>query len=343
MQITHLKNQDIKKGLWNDCIDSASNPQIYGLSWYLDVVSPGWEAIVAIDDGKYLVGLPIPIKQRLLFKFISKSYFCQQLGIYFHPSVNKDVIQKVFNYIFTLYNYIPSLSFNINNNFLTFEQKNLRRETLYTHILSLDKPYDKIYKNYKRDKKYRIKKVRKRNIEVVISQDIEPHIQIHKDDTEHRVPGFNADSYYPTLRELFKAIHSNASYELYYAKEKNGTYSASCWFVFYKNQIIYLGNASTQESRNLDGRTFMIDLLIQKYQGSDKVLDFESPSKESIYSYYASFGSTATPFYNIYYNNLPVIIRLIHTAKIKAQRGIILLLSPKVTLPDIHYPIDVQR
>ena len=340
MVIAYLKKNEIDKSLWDECINSTLNPQIYGLSWYLDIVSPGWEAIVAITAKSYQVCFPIPVKQKFSFKFVSQPYLCQQLGIYFHSEADKEAIQKILDQIFDLYKYIPKITFNINNNFLSFNQKNLKKETLYTHLLKLDRPYADIYKNYRRDRKYRLKQAQKRNPEIIMSEDIEPQIQIFKDDTEHKVPGFNANSHYPLLRNLFNAVKKNTSFELYYVREKDHTYSSSCWFVFYKNQIIYLGNASTRNSRNKNGRTYIIDHLIQKYQNSDKVLDFESPRKESIRSFYASFGSNATPFSQIYYNNLPTVIRRAHTAKIKLQRGLISIINPKGTLPEIHYPND---
>ncbi len=46
-KVQYLKHHEIDKQRWDACIQEARNAQIYALSWYLDVVTPGWEAIVA--------------------------------------------------------------------------------------------------------------------------------------------------------------------------------------------------------------------------------------------------------------------------------------------------------
>ncbi len=44
--IRHLKNDEIEREKWDECIAAAFNGNVYGFSWYLDIVSPGWEALV---------------------------------------------------------------------------------------------------------------------------------------------------------------------------------------------------------------------------------------------------------------------------------------------------------
>lgn len=41
-----LKNTEIDKQKWDECICHSQTPDIYALSWYLDIVSPAWCGIV---------------------------------------------------------------------------------------------------------------------------------------------------------------------------------------------------------------------------------------------------------------------------------------------------------
>ena len=47
MQIRHLRHNEINYSLWDKCITNAKNSLVYASTWYLDVVSPDWEALVA--------------------------------------------------------------------------------------------------------------------------------------------------------------------------------------------------------------------------------------------------------------------------------------------------------
>ena len=52
--IAYLTHDQIDKSRWDDCIAHAVNGMAYAWSWYLDVVHPGWEALVEMKEDKYL-------------------------------------------------------------------------------------------------------------------------------------------------------------------------------------------------------------------------------------------------------------------------------------------------
>ncbi len=57
--INYLKHDQIDQQRWDDCIAHAPNGLVYAWSWYLDIVHPGWEALVEIVDDKYLSVMPL--------------------------------------------------------------------------------------------------------------------------------------------------------------------------------------------------------------------------------------------------------------------------------------------
>ena len=79
MSIVHLKRDQIEDEKWNNCIQQSDNPLIYATSWYLDVVSPKWEALISDD---YKAVFPLPVKSKLGIKYIAHPLFCQQLGLF---------------------------------------------------------------------------------------------------------------------------------------------------------------------------------------------------------------------------------------------------------------------
>ncbi|MBK6963997.1 MAG: hypothetical protein IPH20_08605 [Bacteroidales bacterium] len=49
MNIRLIRHTELDKTAWDNCIDKAVNGNIYGFSWYLDIVCDEWDALVAGD------------------------------------------------------------------------------------------------------------------------------------------------------------------------------------------------------------------------------------------------------------------------------------------------------
>ena len=41
--IVYLKNDEIDREQWDNCIKNSSVTRPYAYSWYLDIMAPGWE------------------------------------------------------------------------------------------------------------------------------------------------------------------------------------------------------------------------------------------------------------------------------------------------------------
>ena len=148
-----------------------------------------------------------------------------------------------------------------------------------------------LYQNYRRDRKYRLKQAQRKKVRLVSSADIGPLIDIFLQDTIRKVPGAEDDPTYALLYRLFEAVKQHGRYELYYTQDTQGNYTSGCWFVIYNYRIIYLFNAALDSARRENGRTLIIDHVIQKYQNSPYIVDFESPEKEAIYDIFTQMPS----------------------------------------------------
>lgn len=348
MHIQHLLHHQIDKAAWDDCIDHAPNGLVYALSWYLDTVSPGWEAFVVVHEKQYQVCFPVPIRQKWGAKYVMHPFVCQQLGFFCRESLSYTTEELLLDALFARYRYIPQLAFNTQNTqaLQAYLDDSIRKKKLgqlhssipYTLELALNKPYEILHQDYHRDRKYRLAQARDRNINFVSSDDFEPLIDIFIRGIEPTLPRYVYPHNYEPLRNLFAAVRQHGRYELYYTLDEQGRCTSGCWFVIYRHRIIYLYNAALREVRRENGRTLIIDHVIKKYQNSSYIFDFESPMKESINNFYASFGSQPAFYYQLYVNNLPTWIREAHLAKINLQRAVLKLRYPDRQLPDILLP-----
>ena len=86
--IQFLEHKNIDKKKWDDCIQHASNGIVYANSWYLDIVSPGWNALIADD---YSTVFPLTWKKKYGFYYLHQPFFTQQLGVF---SNQKNITEK---------------------------------------------------------------------------------------------------------------------------------------------------------------------------------------------------------------------------------------------------------
>ncbi len=336
--LKYLSRSEIDDEKWNRCIDTSPNGLVYALSWYLDAVSPQWEAIVVLHGGEYQLCFPLPVRTKWGMRYLYHPHFCQQLGIYCRKSPDSAVTQEVFQALFSQYPYIPRLFLNVHNIWDIPNSNGLRIQHAFTHELPLNRPYTALHKKYRRDRRYRLKQAKRQQVSLVASEDIEPLVDIFLQDTIQKVPGAKADIIYDQVLNLFKAVKRYGRYELYYTRDTYGNYTSGAWFVIYNYRIVYLFNAALNTVRNENGRTLIIDHIIQKYQNSPYTLDFESPEKESICDFYASFGSKAALFLSLYFNSLPSFVKFLHCQKIVAHRKVLQWVYPHRSLPDITLP-----
>jgi hypothetical protein len=87
--ITYLKHERIDPNRWDECIAAAPNGNVYAWSWYLDLVHPGWDALVEIDSDKYLTVMPITKKKKVWHQLPLPTLFRPTNWAYFRSAADQ--------------------------------------------------------------------------------------------------------------------------------------------------------------------------------------------------------------------------------------------------------------
>lgn len=295
--ICHLTHTQINKTRWDECVSASPQFILYGLSWYLDVVSPHWEALVVKGDDSYVAVLPIPIQRKYGISFIHQPLFCQFLTVFSSKTIDYQLfVEELFKY----YRFAAKLSLAI----IPSADAPLSIKSLQTHLLDLSPDYPTIHQQYSFDRKQNLKRALKANWQLEESQDVAPMIRLFRQNHENRIMGGVTREAYLILKKLFAEIQKRGLGKLWYATQQ-GQIEAACWFVFSGNRVIYLFNAASSLGRKGNARTFLLDKFFQEYAGKGYVFDFESPTIEAIDQFYASFGAKTETFWQVSWNRLP--------------------------------------
>jgi hypothetical protein len=333
--VKYLQHSQINKEKWDTCIEQSPQAVIYAHAFYLDIVSPFWEAIVEEENGNYLTVMPLTWRKKYGITFLHQPIFCQQLGLFsIAKEISMEKIGQFFHLLFETYPFIPRYQWNVHNTriFKNLHQKdfvNLSGESIFlqkfshkhltfftTHHLSLSQPYSVLYQNYSKDRKMNLKRAKKAHLEIIESEDMEPLLAMFEKDIAQKLPKGVAPNAYELFREIYMALKERKWGKLFYTKNTKGEIKAGALFVFYQNQIIYLFNACYQEARKENGRTLLIDHIIQNYANSTYTFDFESPEIERIAYFYKSFGAEEILYPALLnYNQLPFWVNVLWKVK----------------------------
>jgi len=298
--INYLKHNEIDRERWDSCIKDSSNVKPYGLSWYLDIMSPGWEALV---DDDYDSVFPIPCRKKYGIQYIATPVFLQQLGAYSPDKSLTKALKEFLDFIPESYRFIDlCVGQRIDNDKYKVELK-------ANYELDLSKPYEKLQDNFSNHCKRNIEKSAKKKHDLV--EDVTPGelIDLFINNKGAEIKGIKARDY-QRLNELMNFCLRNKKGRLIGVRASKKRLIYGIFLVETKGNKTMLFVVNTPESRERRTGYYHVNELIKESAGTKTILDFAGSSLPSIASFMESFGSKNVPFYHIYRNRLPWPVRM---------------------------------
>ena len=279
MQIKYLRNTAIDYLRWDRCIMQSINPLAYAYSWYLDIVSPGWEALVS-DEYEYI--MPLPLKSKYKITYLVQPILTQQLGIFSKHIIDEKIIDEFVKEI-------PYYSYEINLN----EQNIYPNALIFPNLLlNLQSSYKQIASLYSKNNQRNIEKAAKLNLEVQSNLSIEDFINFYNSVERHFV-----SVQLSILEKLIEKGISENAITLYGVFSATHKLIAALCLLHSPNRITYLLPVSNSEGKASSAMFLLIDKLICQEAGRNKVFDFEGSRIEGIARFYRGFGAKNHPYY----------------------------------------------
>ena len=299
--IVYLKSNEIDRNLWDSCIAASPTLKPYGRSWYLDIMSPGWEALI---DDDYDSVFPVPARSRFGIKYIATPIFLQQLGAFSPDKSSEKSIDEFLYYMPEFYKLID----------LCVGQKIYRKgfsiTEKYNYELDLSRPYDHIWNNFQDACKRNIEKSGRKRTE--FTNDITPGELV---DLFIEIKGNVSKSVksrdYNRLRQLMDFCISDKKGRIIGVRAARKKIVFAQFLIETPGYINLFFGVNSQESRERRINYHFINELIRENASTDAILDFAGSSIPSIASFIESFGAERFTYYRIFRNTLPWPIRLL--------------------------------
>ena len=298
IRIVPRQQLDVEK--YNQCIENSLQSNVFGFSWYLDIVADNWSVLV-LDD--YDAVMPVPWRKKFFIKYGYLPFWILELGIYSKQveDENEFLIE-----LFSEYKFVES-RLNTKNSFSMFES--FRKERSFQY-LSLKTPYDVIFKNYRKDRKKDLQRARKNDLTERWNDDSLNLIKLYKENVGKRISKIKEVDYI-RLHKVIEACISKKYGEILSVYDKENKLVASGFFVLYKGKVAILASSTDFKNRKNGANTFLIDRAIYKYQSKYDEFNFGGSSMKQIAKYFYSFGAKPQFYSLIKQNKLPLIIRFL--------------------------------
>jgi len=302
MQIKYLERFAIDDLRWNNCIDESINGIVYAYTWYLDIVSPNWSALIA-DNYEYV--FPLPGVKRFGVEMLLQPLFTQQLGLFSKLHITPEILQEFIVLISQRYKYI-----NLHLNTLNRLSERLHSKDRVTYQLDLIPPYAKIQEGYHQNTRRNNLKSTALDVSVVREIPPETFVEFFKNNAVVKLKALNFNQ----IERIVRAVKErNLGYIV--GAYSQGALCAAAFIVNSNGKLIYLFASSSYLGMKNRAMFAVVDQVIRWNAESHLVLDFEGSMIPSVARFYAGFGAMPCVYQNLVLDGMPFYLKLIYGIK----------------------------
>ena len=293
--IQYLQHNQIDRAKWDATIAECGN--IYAYSWYLDIVHPGWEAIIEDD---YQVVMPLTGGKKFGINYLFQPYFVQQLGVFSKTPITPEKTKVFLQSIPSKYRF-AEIRLNESN---TFNDNIQSIEYHRNVILDLNQDYASIRANYHTNTKRNLAKAESNNLQLVDTV-IPYHVVALFTDNRGALLDKWGKAEYARLIELTKvAVHRKAAFLLGVTEKGVGELLCAAIFMKTNKRITFLFSGLKQEGKDKQAMTYLLDQVIQQNANRPLTFDFEGSDDDNLARFYLGFGGVEVKYPSYTFNRL---------------------------------------
>jgi hypothetical protein len=299
--IVYHKNHEIDREQWDNCVRNSPGVKPYAFSWYLDIMAPGWEALV---DDDYDSVFPIPCSEKFGVKYVATPVFLQQVGAFSPDKPSENSVIEFLDYLPDFYKLVDlSISQNV-----VYDGYKITERVNYE--LDLSKHYDKLWENFSTHCKRNVEASSRKKPELVDNVKPEELIDLFILNRGKEIKGIKVDDY-QRLKNLMDFCLKNKKGRIIGVRGTRKRPLFGMFVVETPGSKVMLFVVNTPQSREKRMGYYVVNELVREFATTKTVLDFAGSSIPDIASFMASFGSVINPFYRIYRNRLLWPVRML--------------------------------
>ena len=299
--IRYLTHNQIDTQRWDECIAQSPDGLVYAWSWYLDVVHSDWEALVEDD---YEAVMPLAGGKKYGINYLFQPFFTQKFGVFGKKEVSEEKIEQFLEAIPEKFKFAE---FRINKSYETYKTHGTymtyKSENHRNIELSLSPDYSIISANYNSNTKRNLAKAQKQGLTIV--EDAEPSaiIELFRKNRGKDIKHWG-DNEYERLLNLVETAKNHEKCLVLGVQSSDNQLIAGAFFMISHNKIVFLFSGADEANKENHGLTFLLDHVIEKYSGTNNILDFEGSDNDGLARFYKGFGGEEKFYHEIKFNRI---------------------------------------
>lgn len=292
--IVYLKNDEIDRNQWDNCIKNTAGAKPYAYSWYLDIMTPGWEALV---DDEYDSLFPIPSYVRFGLQYAVTPLFLQQLGAFSPDKPASQAIAEFLDYMPDLYKLTDlCIGQKIEHpGYKVIEKTNFE--------LPLSVSYEILRENYSAECRRYISDAARRKYELTENVSPEEIADLCITNKLSNIKGVKSQVY-DRLADLMHYCLRYKKGRIIGVRSSRKGLLYGIFLIRMHRTITIIMEANTALSKTKHLGYFVINEIIKENASTSVILDFAITSGHSPVPVGQSFGGIRVPYYRIYRNRL---------------------------------------
>lgn len=295
--IRYLKHREIDFAKWDQCIEASFNGKPYAISWYLNLASPNWDALVLND---YEAVMPLTHRKKFGISYLYQPIMCQQLGVFSRIHTESFSVN---NFVEAIPKHLRLIEIALNSNNTFNKETEVIVNQRINQFLNLNASYQYLFKGFSKSHKKNIEKSFNNGITIDSTHySLTDFLKFKFQSFENQkldIKGFEMNAY----TNLLKECYGKNLLKIYMAKNDSKIVSGAAFITI--NNRIFIQSFSTDDGKRLSAIYLLIDRFIKDYENSNLVLDFMGSIVPGINYRNKGFGSVEEKYGFIKINRLP--------------------------------------
>jgi len=298
-----IEHDKIDKRRWDACIDNSAEACVYASSWYLDIVCPGWKAMISDE---YTSVFPLCQRKKFGISYLFQPPYTQQLGLFNSLPGTNSVLKDFLCMLAERYRFVE-IQLNYRNSGSEIPQSFSKYERL-THLLDLRPAYPDLEKNFSENTLRNIRRFQKSGMKIISGVDPLEIITLFSENKGAGL-GKNIDKEYTVIKAICDGAGQRKLLICNGVRNDQGKLIAGAVFLKSHQGYILLFTGLNQEGKETGCMSGLLSNFINEHSGRKGTLDFEGSMDPGIARFYKSFGSHEIVYLQIRLNRLPLAIR----------------------------------
>lgn len=278
--IKYIRHDGIDKVEWDKTIKASPNGMVYAMSWYLDVVHPGWDALV--EDG-YASVMPLTGNRKHCISYLFQPFFAQQLGLFSRDAVTQDKLNRFLKAVPRRYR-LTEIRLN---EACMFDDVHLKPHR--NIILPLENEIATMKNKYHTNTKRNLAVAEKCNLRVVENVDVEDIVRLFRENRGSKVEHWG-DAEYERFGRLCKAAKIHRCLVSRGVTDEKSNLLAGMVLFNSNGRLTFIFSGRDEKSAAKQGMTFLIHSILEEFCGQPLVFDFEGSDDDNLARFELGFG-----------------------------------------------------